>query len=337
MNGPSNKNKEVLVLDGDGKYLLPTTPALARKLLNEGKARVVSKDPFSISLFKNVESPNTSRRYETMKAINLHEYFNVSKAVYIQNISDPIGVISLTFKKLNGEIIPCPILSSRNPIILTDKVAFEDIKESIEFRTYLRANSYGPAKLQLLTEEEFNGYYDRRAKEIGASTSELIEETHRKAESIAAREKIVTEKEAFVDPRTMDHSILEPEVNTRVISTCQQLDPSNPSKISARDAIDTFNSLNMTQVDYDYILSNCFDRLEKNNAVIRKWAMGRLKDINGPSMAHSEIIMPQQETEQLQKDLNPPVQRTQTKEKKAAPQQKELNQARVKVGAGASK
>lgn len=40
----------VYVLNKDGKPLMPTTPRKARKLLKEGKAKVVKKEPFTIQL-----------------------------------------------------------------------------------------------------------------------------------------------------------------------------------------------------------------------------------------------------------------------------------------------
>lgn len=40
----------VYVVNKDGKPLMPTSPAKARKMLRDGEARVLYKDPFSIKL-----------------------------------------------------------------------------------------------------------------------------------------------------------------------------------------------------------------------------------------------------------------------------------------------
>lgn len=41
---------KVYVVNRDGKPLMPTSPAKARKLLRDGEAKVLYKDPFSIKL-----------------------------------------------------------------------------------------------------------------------------------------------------------------------------------------------------------------------------------------------------------------------------------------------
>ena len=40
----------IYVLSADGKPLMPTTPARARKKLRDGKAKVVNREPFTIQL-----------------------------------------------------------------------------------------------------------------------------------------------------------------------------------------------------------------------------------------------------------------------------------------------
>jgi hypothetical protein len=46
---------KVLVIDKLGKPLLPTHPARARKLLRNGKAKVVTVVPFTIQLLSKLE------------------------------------------------------------------------------------------------------------------------------------------------------------------------------------------------------------------------------------------------------------------------------------------
>jgi len=48
---------KVLVIDGEGKPLLPTHPARARKLLRNGKAKVKRVVPFTIQLNRVIEKP----------------------------------------------------------------------------------------------------------------------------------------------------------------------------------------------------------------------------------------------------------------------------------------
>lgn len=271
----------VPVQDKEGKFLLPTSPANARKLLKEEKARVQSKNPFSISLNKNVEVPNTQRRLN-MRTNNMHEFFREPKALYVQNVTNPIGNVSLEFRDQSGLIIPVKIPSTRNPIILTDHVTFEIVKQSAEFLKYLKPTVTSGAKLQLLTEDEFQAYYEQRAKELEASSiQEVITESQEKVEKLMQKEIIVTEEEARAPKE--GSTAMEPEVNTRVIATCQQLDPANSSKISAREALDIFNTLEVTTIDLDYIVSHCYDLVEggKGNSLVRKWAVTKLSSMSG--------------------------------------------------------
>jgi hypothetical protein len=283
---PSNKNPEfnVLVSDVEGKFLLPTSSANARKLLKNDKANVQSKKPFSISLKKSIDSPDTQRRLN-MRTMNLHNFFKESKAIYVQNITNPIGNISLEFRDQSGLIIPVKIPSTRNPIILTDQVTFDVVKQSAEFLKYLKPTATSGAKLQLLEEEEFNAYYENRAKELEAtSVQDVITESQAKIDKLMQKEIIVSEEDAR-GPKEGDRTLLEPEVHTRVIATCQQLDPSNSSKISAREALDEFNTLELSTIDYDYIISHCYDLVEggKGNNLVRKWAVNKLSALNSNS------------------------------------------------------
>jgi hypothetical protein len=276
MKPSDNKNPEfqVPVSDQEGKFLLPTSAANARKLLKNADARVQSKNPFSISLNKNVETPNTQRRLN-MRSTNLHEFFKESKALYIQNVTNPIGNVSLEFRELSGMVTPVSIPSTRNPVILTDYVTFDVVKASAEFFKYLRPTSTSGAKLQLLTEEEFNSYYEKRAKDLEVgSVEEAIVESQQKVEKLMQKEKIVSEAEARAPQEGMS-TLMKPEVSSRVISTCQQLDPTNPSQISAKEALDEFNNLELSSLDYDYIVNHVV--VGKGNDLVRKWAVQKMQ------------------------------------------------------------
>lgn len=284
MKPSDNKNPEfnIPVSDYEGKFLMPTSPANARKLLKDDKARVQSKKPFSISLNKNIESPNTQRRLN-MRSTNLHEFFREPKTLYIQNVTNPIGNVSLEFREQSGQITPVSIPSTRNPVILTDYVTFEVVKASPEFFKYLRPTVTSGAKLQLLTEEEFNSYYEQRAKDLEAPSVEVvIAESQQKVDKLMQREVIVSESE--VKAPKDGSTLMKPEVHTRVISTCQQLDPTNSSTITAKEALDEFNNLELTSLDYDYIVNHV--ESGKGNDLVRKWAVQKMQ----AAASHSGII-----------------------------------------------
>ncbi|RME01810.1 MAG: hypothetical protein D6814_00790 [Calditrichaeota bacterium] len=51
------RNKPVYVQNADGQPLMPTTPARARRMLDQGKARIAIRSPFTIRLLQQIESP----------------------------------------------------------------------------------------------------------------------------------------------------------------------------------------------------------------------------------------------------------------------------------------
>lgn len=274
---PSNNGDKVLVVDSEGTYLVPTSCANARRLLKQHKAKITHKTPFTITLTKKIESPDSKNRRNKMK-INLYEYFATPHAVYVQNISNPIGVISLEFRAKTGQAIPFRVPANRNPIRLTDKVPFEVIKDCINFLDFLNPSVYGPAKLQLLTEEEYDIYYESMQKLTEVNAEQLAAEAQAKAlrvqSSYASSEKIVPE--AHTKPN-IEYTI-EPQVSPKVISTCQLLNPDtneNPTPMGTREALDILNSLSLTMIDYDYIIGHNYDHAKKENAMIRKWAIQR--------------------------------------------------------------
>jgi len=58
------KAASVTVLDAEGRKLSPTTAEKARRLLAEGKAKLVSEDPFAIQLSYGVELPPQPKEIE---------------------------------------------------------------------------------------------------------------------------------------------------------------------------------------------------------------------------------------------------------------------------------
>lgn len=279
MLSPSNKTGRVFVLDYDGKYLIPTSSANARRLLKKGEAKVKFKSPFTIILLKQILNLDIQRRNDTMRVTNFYEFFSVPKAVYIQNISNPIGVLSLDFPKRNGQSIAFKVPPNRNPINLTNSVPFESIRESESFMRFLQPGPYGSPKLQLLTEEEYDAFYMAQQKILDTEAETLKSEAEVAASQVnmsyESRQKIVPD--IFPTP-DYDKMAVEPQVNPKVLSVCQMLNPDtkeNPTPLSAREALDTFNSLSLTMIDYDYILGHTYDHIRKENGVIRKWAMQR--------------------------------------------------------------
>ena len=277
MSPSKNGHGRVLVIDENGAYLVPTSSANARRLLKSNQAKIEIIKPFTIRLTKTVLNPNIQRRQEKMQ-INLHEFFAEPHPVYVQNISNPIGVISLEFRTKTGQAIPFRVPANRNPIRLTDKVPFDVIKDCINFLDFLNPSAYGPAKLQLLTEEEYDGYYTSMQKLTEINAKQLAAEAQEKALQV---QNAYASLEQKIVPSTVTKPVeytIEPQVSPKVISTCQLLNPDtneNPTPMGAREALDILNSLSLTMIDYDYIMGHTYEHVKKENGMIKKWAMQR--------------------------------------------------------------
>lgn len=283
---PSPQNEEVLVQDIEFKFLAPTTRANARRLLKEAEARIVSYTPFTIQLLKLVPNINHLKRSlnggSKMRVSNFHDFFSTPKAIFVQNISNPVGVISLSFKKANGDVSFCKLPANRNPVILTNIINFDDIKGNGAFLKFLQPSSTGPARLQLLSEEEFNSFYEQKAEDYGVATiDEAIEEAQFKAQAfnsgLPVQDQFAPRIPAGTAPEVIP--VKTNTVNPKVVAICQQLHPSSVPLMSTKDAMDTFNAMDLDLLDYRYIVSNCYDAENPNNALLGKWATKRLGGI----------------------------------------------------------
>ena len=295
----STKTGEVLVVDENNLYLAPTNAANARRLLKCGMATVALKKPFTIALFKQVTDPDTQRRSKAMRISNYHEFFNEPKAIYIQNISNPIGAISLEFRRTAGVgQIPFRVLPKRDPICLTNFVSFDTIKGDVEtFIRTLSSSGNSSAKLQLITKEEYDAYYERKQAEYGTESAEELKEIAQEnafSYNGAIDAKLVAIVDEQADKASVDASsiytppsINKPTIVPKVLSICAKLQAGTSSepnyeKISARDALDMLNALSLTNVDYEYVLSNVRQGDSKDGDMVRKWVVNRMgnRDMN---------------------------------------------------------
>jgi hypothetical protein len=131
MSDPSQD--EVIVVDSEKCFLEYTNPGMARKLLREHKARVFSKAPFAIMLFRTV-STSEIRRRKVMPAVrNFTEYFKEERDVYVQNVAN--AQVSCEFPISPGRVEGFLFPHNRDPINLTQFIPFHAIKDSMDFRT----------------------------------------------------------------------------------------------------------------------------------------------------------------------------------------------------------
>jgi len=157
----------ILVLDSEKRFLEYTKPPLARKYVKEGKAIVISKDPFAIQLLHSKPIDSIRRKRKEMAVRNFTEYFKEERDVYVQNMAN--AQVSVEFPINNNRTEGFTFPHSRDPVNLTQHIPFDAIKNSMDFRKML---SRRPPALQLLSQEEYEAYFAKRAKSRGMVTSE---------------------------------------------------------------------------------------------------------------------------------------------------------------------
>jgi hypothetical protein len=106
---------KVYVRNRDGTPLMPCTPAKARKLLRDGKAKVVERSPFTIQLLWDCEghvqevtlgidkgSHVTGIAYEELEGFRKGDVVQV-KGKWIKQINAIYGDGRLAFKRVKGQ------------------------------------------------------------------------------------------------------------------------------------------------------------------------------------------------------------------------------------------
>ena len=93
---------------------------------------------------------------------NFTDYFKEERDVYVQNLAN--AQVSCEFPVGHGRSEGFTFPHNRDPINLTQYIPFEAIKQSMDFRKML---SRRPAALQLLSSDEFEAFYKKKASSMG--------------------------------------------------------------------------------------------------------------------------------------------------------------------------
>lgn len=271
------KERSVLVLTSEKCFLDYAHPAMARRLLKEGKAVIYSKDPFAIKLNKLVEYP--LRSDIMVQTTNFTEVFREERDIYVQNISGCQVVVNFD---VEGRTESYSFVNTKDPVILTQYVPFLAIKNSMDFRRML--NRIPPA-LQLMSHEEYEAHYARSAKTLGLKSAHeaiVLAEEKRKAihnkvplddapDPIKLHD-VVEDGQHFGDRKTVKsaQSFSESEeINPRVLHLCLQVHQTIPDqqKMSAQQLISEVESAgSLTLLDWEYLQSHGYYKSVKNLA-----------------------------------------------------------------------
>jgi len=303
------RSQEIIVLDSERRFLEYTRPGTARLLLKEGKARVFSRQPFAIMLLRTVSAAEIRRRIVMPAPRNFTEYFRNEKDVYVQNLANaqvscefPIGP-----NRVEGFTFP----HNRDPINLTQHIPFHAIKDSMDFRKML---SRRPPALQLLNEEEYNAYFEKRASQQGLkdrsgkldidAAIDSSEEKRRRTADKNLREN-VTDKdpepiheviESGTGPKGATHfgernRVMPKEVvaeddiiNPRVLHLCNQVKNEIPEeeRMPAKDLLDELQGLpDLKLDDLEHIRAHGFYKS------VKKWSKQKMSEISDSEEAEN--------------------------------------------------
>lgn len=287
---------EVLVVDSEKKFLEYTKPALARKYLKEGKAKVFSRNPFAIMLLHS--KPTTSIRRKKMAIRNFTNAFREEKDIYVQNLAN--AQVSCEFPLGEGRVEGFTFPDNRDPINLTQHIPFGAIKSSMDFRKML---SRRPPALQLLSQEEYESYFAKRAKSRNLLTPEgepdvdaaidASEEKRRRIADRNMREPVADKRPdpihevvergtgpggaaRFGERQRVAHDDIVGEdeiINPKVLHYCNQVkaELADEEKMSAQELLENLQDIpRLSMDDLEHVRAHGFYK------TVKKWAKNEM-------------------------------------------------------------
>ena len=111
--------------------------------------------------------PQVSRLYSQRGGVsNWLQHFETEKEIWVQNCSDmQISLdIEIAPGQSEGKLLP----PAPDPICLTEKFTFKQLKESAKFKQMLSRRKEGRPILIIVTEAQVEKYYDAKARGMGA-------------------------------------------------------------------------------------------------------------------------------------------------------------------------
>jgi hypothetical protein len=226
---------------------------------------------------------------------NFTEYFKDDRDVFVQNISN--AQVSCEFPIGNNQTEGFLFPPSRDPINLTQHIPFDAIKRSLDFRKHLGRR---PPVLQLLTEEEYDGYFAKSAKSRGMTDAKGEPDVDAAIDAAEERRmrRAGRDTREFVTDRAPDpiHTVIESGsgpggvpmglgerqrvapietvtedeiINPRVLHLCNQVKAEIPEeeRMPAAELLQGLQDLPSLRLDdYEYIRAHAFYK------TVKKWA-----------------------------------------------------------------
>lgn len=221
-----------------------------------------------------------------MPITNWTEFFREEHDIYVQNIAN--AQVSIEFEVAPGVVQGFLFSHSRNPLNLTQHIPFQAIRSSVNFRKMLNRR---PPVLQLLTEDEFHAFYERKAKDWQLpDVNAAIDRAEEIRQGIAQHKTTTTDEapkpihEVVEDGKRLgekklvrpvaDEIVSSDEViNPRVLHLCNQVGPEvqEKDKMRAGDMLEELERVEgqLKLDDYEYLRSHGYWKS------VKKWAQGK--------------------------------------------------------------
>jgi hypothetical protein len=272
---------DVLVLDASGKTLNPCSPARARILVREREASWITDTPPTIRLNRALDRSNTMPTVPQAKTItNWTEYFKDEKDIYVQNVAN--AQISLSFETSPGNIQGFLVPHTRDPFNLTQHIPFDAVKKSADFRRMLNRR---PPALVLFDEEEYLGYYAKKAQPNGQTTEEAIDAAERRRQSIQNKtavkdvpnptpiHTVISDGQRLGEHKVVTSNSVGSEdevIHPKVLHLCHQVNPvaipDDNQKMKAHELLEELQTLEgeLKLDDFEYIRAHAHWKTVKN-------------------------------------------------------------------------
>lgn len=275
MSSDTNPEKDsVKVLGPNNEFISYTHPARARKVLGQGKAFILSTNPFIIKMIGVNSERKVPMQVKKSQIVNFTELFREEKDVWLQNLGKT--QISLQFETAPGRIASVCLPRTKKPFNLSSRVPFSAIKSSMDLRIILNRR---PARLQILTVEQAMEYFAERAKEYGTTVEEEVEKAFDEQTAlmdhvayvapenmvVKSIEEQVKEAEASNDPQDV--------VSPRVIGLISQadVDQKPEERMGVRELKEELEVMedDLTLADLDYIINLAPTSIQKWAAKVK--------------------------------------------------------------------
>jgi len=222
----------------------------------------------------------TEQQNVAATVVNWTEFFKGVRDIYVQNVSN--SQVSIEFETTPGNKVGYLFPRGRDPVNLTQSIPWEAIKASVDFRRMLNRR---PQALQLMTEEEFLGYFRNKAVQTNQPVEQVMDEAFTRIQKIQNKQDYVTDKAPEPIHKVVEDSkefggkkrvesldkIAEDEVlHPRILHLCQQVHAQldDKEKMPAKELL---NELEVLQSelkidDWEHVRSHGYWKTVKNFA-----------------------------------------------------------------------